>query len=110
VSAAAEDLAGGRARARLDQLLVERGLFDSREKARRAVMAGVVEVDGRRLDKPGTAVAAGARIAWPPRSTTSRSIPPGSTAWTSAPRPAASPTACCSAARGGWWRSTSERT
>jgi 23S rRNA (cytidine1920-2'-O)/16S rRNA (cytidine1409-2'-O)-methyltransferase len=62
MSAAAEDLAGGRARARLDQLLVERGLFDSREKARRAVMAGVVEVDGRRQDKPGTAVAAGARI------------------------------------------------
>jgi 23S rRNA (cytidine1920-2'-O)/16S rRNA (cytidine1409-2'-O)-methyltransferase len=41
---------------RLDQLLVERGLFDSREKARRAVMAGLVEVGGRRLDKPGTEV------------------------------------------------------
>ena len=41
---------------RLDQLLVERGLFDSREKARRAVMAGLVEVGGRRQDKPGTAV------------------------------------------------------
>jgi 23S rRNA (cytidine1920-2'-O)/16S rRNA (cytidine1409-2'-O)-methyltransferase len=41
---------------RLDQILVERGLFDSREKARRAVMAGLVEVGGRRLDKPGTAV------------------------------------------------------
>lgn len=39
---------------RLDQLLVERGLFPSREKARRAVMAGSVEVDGRRVDKPGT--------------------------------------------------------
>ncbi|MEZ5333546.1 MAG: TlyA family RNA methyltransferase [Thermoanaerobaculia bacterium] len=39
---------------RLDQLLVERGLFPSREKARRAVMAGVVEVDGRVVDKPGT--------------------------------------------------------
>jgi 23S rRNA (cytidine1920-2'-O)/16S rRNA (cytidine1409-2'-O)-methyltransferase len=41
---------------RLDQLLVERGLFDSREKARRAVMAGLIEVGGRRQDKPGTAV------------------------------------------------------
>jgi len=41
---------------RLDQLLVERGLFDSREKARRAVMAGLVEVGGRRTDKPGTSV------------------------------------------------------
>ena len=43
---------------RLDQLLVERGLFASREQARRAVMAGTVEVEGRRVDKPGTAVAA----------------------------------------------------
>lgn len=39
---------------RLDQLLVERGLFASRERARRAVMAGLVEVDGRIVDKPGT--------------------------------------------------------
>jgi 23S rRNA (cytidine1920-2'-O)/16S rRNA (cytidine1409-2'-O)-methyltransferase len=45
---------------RLDLLLVERGLFDSREKARRAVMAGLVEVGARRVDKPGTAVAADA--------------------------------------------------
>ncbi len=42
---------------RLDQLLVQRGLFPSRERARRAVMAGSVEVDGRRVDKPGTPVA-----------------------------------------------------
>ena len=41
---------------RLDQALVARGLFDSREKARRAVMAGLVSVSGRRVDKPGTAV------------------------------------------------------
>lgn len=41
---------------RLDRLLVERGLYPSREKARRAVMAGVVEVAGRRIDKPGTSV------------------------------------------------------
>ncbi len=32
---------------RLDQALVDRGLFDSREKAKRAVMAGVVEVNGQ---------------------------------------------------------------
>ena len=37
-------------------MLVERGLFASREKARRAVMAGVVDVGGQRIDKPGTAV------------------------------------------------------
>jgi 23S rRNA (cytidine1920-2'-O)/16S rRNA (cytidine1409-2'-O)-methyltransferase len=52
---------------RLDQLLVERGLFPTRERAKRAVMAGVVEVDGRRIDKPGTAVesAAGLRVLAP---------------------------------------------
>lgn len=44
-------------RMRLDQLLVERGLFPSREQARRAVMAGLVEVEGRRVDKAGTQVA-----------------------------------------------------
>jgi 23S rRNA (cytidine1920-2'-O)/16S rRNA (cytidine1409-2'-O)-methyltransferase len=48
---------------RLDQLLVERGFFPSRERARRAVMAGTVEVEGRRVDKPGTAVVADARLA-----------------------------------------------
>ena len=47
---------------RLDQLLVDRGLFESREKARRAVMAGLVGVDGRRVDKPGTAVREDARL------------------------------------------------
>lgn len=41
---------------RLDQLLFERGFFPSRERAKRAVMAGLVEVDGRRIDKAGTAV------------------------------------------------------
>jgi 23S rRNA (cytidine1920-2'-O)/16S rRNA (cytidine1409-2'-O)-methyltransferase len=48
---------------RLDQLLVERGLFPSREQARRAVMAGVVEVEGRRVDKPGTGIPDEARVA-----------------------------------------------
>ena len=36
---------------RLDQALVERGLFDSREKAKRAVMAGQVEINGRIAQK-----------------------------------------------------------
>ncbi|HMB53440.1 MAG TPA: TlyA family RNA methyltransferase [Thermoanaerobaculia bacterium] len=48
---------------RLDQLLVQRGLFPTREKAKRAVMAGIVEVDGRRIDKPGTAVGDEAALA-----------------------------------------------
>lgn len=47
---------------RLDQLLVDRGLFPSREQARRAVMAGIVTVDGRRVDKPGTDVPVAARL------------------------------------------------
>jgi 23S rRNA (cytidine1920-2'-O)/16S rRNA (cytidine1409-2'-O)-methyltransferase len=47
---------------RLDQLLVERGLFPSREQARRAVMAGIVAVEGRRVDKPGTEIGDSARL------------------------------------------------
>ena len=52
---------GGKGR-RLDQLLHQRGLFPSREKARRAVMAGSVLVDGQKIDKPGTAVGDGVEI------------------------------------------------
>ena len=39
---------------RLDALLVERCLFESRQKAQRAILAGLVFVDGQRVDKPGT--------------------------------------------------------
>jgi 23S rRNA (cytidine1920-2'-O)/16S rRNA (cytidine1409-2'-O)-methyltransferase len=38
---------------RLDQLLVEKGLAESREKARRLVLAGQVLVDGQPSPKPG---------------------------------------------------------
>ncbi|RHW41125.1 TlyA family RNA methyltransferase [Neobacillus notoginsengisoli] len=38
---------------RLDVLLVERGLSETREKAKRAVMAGLVYSNEQRLDKPG---------------------------------------------------------
>ncbi len=47
---------------RLDQLLVERGLFATREKARRAVMAGQVGVNGVRVDKPGSPMRDDARL------------------------------------------------
>jgi 23S rRNA (cytidine1920-2'-O)/16S rRNA (cytidine1409-2'-O)-methyltransferase len=47
---------------RLDLLLVERGLFPTREQARRAVMAGAVRVDGQRLDKAGSTVGEGAVV------------------------------------------------
>ncbi|NLG83617.1 MAG: TlyA family RNA methyltransferase [Firmicutes bacterium] len=43
-------------RKRVDLLLVERGLFPSREQAQRAILAGWVYADGRRLEKPGQAV------------------------------------------------------
>lgn len=46
---------------RLDQLLVERGLFDSRARARDAVLRGTVTVNGAPAKKPGQAVAADAR-------------------------------------------------
>ncbi len=41
---------------RLDMLLVDKGLFPSREKARAAIMAGEVLVEGRRVEKAGTRV------------------------------------------------------
>nr|WP_223362588.1 TlyA family RNA methyltransferase [Sporolactobacillus terrae] len=41
---------------RVDVLLVRQGLFDSREKAQRAVMAGMVYHDEQRVDKPGSKV------------------------------------------------------
>ena len=47
---------------RLDVLLVERGLLDSRQKAQANIMAGLVFVNGQRVDKPGTAVAEDAPV------------------------------------------------
>ncbi|MGV3487709.1 MAG: TlyA family RNA methyltransferase [Tuberibacillus sp.] len=41
---------------RVDILLVSKGLFDSREKARRAIMAGLVFSGEVRVDKPGTKI------------------------------------------------------
>ena len=38
---------------RLDQLVFERGLTPSRERAKTTIMSGVVFVDGQRADKPG---------------------------------------------------------
>lgn len=41
---------------RLDALLVEKGLFGSRERAKAAIMAGQILVDGLKVDKAGTNV------------------------------------------------------
>lgn len=38
---------------RVDILCVRQGLFESREKAKRAIMAGIVHSESERLDKPG---------------------------------------------------------
>ncbi|MBF2096856.1 MAG: TlyA family RNA methyltransferase [Gloeomargaritaceae cyanobacterium C42_A2020_066] len=43
---------------RLDALLVERGLFASRQQAQRAIQAGWVRVNHQVIDKPGTPVPA----------------------------------------------------
>ncbi len=45
------------AKRRADQLLVERGLAETRAKAQALILAGLVSADGRRIDKPGTALA-----------------------------------------------------
>ena len=47
---------------RLDVLLVEQGLQESRQKAQATIMSGLVFVGGQRVDKPGTAVAEDAQI------------------------------------------------
>ncbi len=44
------------AKRRIDQLLVERGLFDSRAKAQAAIAAGRVTADGRTIIKPSEAI------------------------------------------------------
>jgi 23S rRNA (cytidine1920-2'-O)/16S rRNA (cytidine1409-2'-O)-methyltransferase len=49
-------------RQRLDQLLVERGLAESREKAKALVLAGHVLIDGQKASKPGQTVSAQCRL------------------------------------------------
>jgi 23S rRNA (cytidine1920-2'-O)/16S rRNA (cytidine1409-2'-O)-methyltransferase len=47
---------------RLDQLIVERGLADSREKAQALIMAGAVMVNGQKAAKPGHSLQDDVRI------------------------------------------------
>ena len=53
-------MAGGKQR--IDQLLVDRGLADSRQKAQALILAGQVLVNGQKAQKAGQAVAADARV------------------------------------------------
>lgn len=48
---------------RLDQLLVDRGLFDTRSAAREAVRSGQVQVNGARVLKPGQQLESSVQIA-----------------------------------------------
>src|SRR5258708_7357805 len=50
------------AKKRLDMLLVERGLAETRERAQALIEAGEVNVAGRVLDKPGAQVDGGVDI------------------------------------------------
>ena len=104
---------------RLDLLLVERGLCGSRTRAQALVMEGKVRVDGQVELKAARPVDAGAsvEVEAPPRFVSRGGeklqgafelwgtgngergcVPKGRSASTSAPRRAASPTACCSTA------------
>ncbi|MCP8967044.1 TlyA family RNA methyltransferase [Ectobacillus ponti] len=47
---------------RIDVLLVEQGLVETREKAKRAVMAGLVYANEMRLDKPGEKIPADTQL------------------------------------------------
>ncbi|KRQ86823.1 Hemolysin A [Caloramator mitchellensis] len=47
---------------RLDILLVQKGYFETREKAKKNIMAGLVFVDGHRVDKSGEKICVDANI------------------------------------------------
>ena len=100
---------------RLDVALVARGLAETRAKAQASIMSGIVYVNGQKVDKAGTPVAADAVLEV--RGHTLRYVSRGGlklekamaafpitlhglrSAPTSARLPAASPTVCCKTAR-----------
>ncbi|HEV8376122.1 MAG TPA: TlyA family RNA methyltransferase, partial [Candidatus Polarisedimenticolia bacterium] len=49
-------------RERLDQILVQRGLAESRERAQALILGGRVEVEGQRTNKAGTRIDPSARL------------------------------------------------
>jgi 23S rRNA (cytidine1920-2'-O)/16S rRNA (cytidine1409-2'-O)-methyltransferase len=49
-------------RVRIDRLLVERGLFESRAKAQEAIAAGMVTADGVTVTKPAEEISTGAAL------------------------------------------------
>jgi 23S rRNA (cytidine1920-2'-O)/16S rRNA (cytidine1409-2'-O)-methyltransferase len=59
---ATKSRAGKSPKTRLDQLLVDRGLAESREKAQALILAGHVLLNGQKAEKPGHSVASDAQI------------------------------------------------
>lgn len=47
---------------RLDMMVFEAGLAESREKAKALIMSGIIYVDGQKSDKPGTSYPEGVRL------------------------------------------------
>jgi 23S rRNA (cytidine1920-2'-O)/16S rRNA (cytidine1409-2'-O)-methyltransferase len=47
---------------RIDQLLLESGLFESRAKAQAAILSGIIYVGEEKIDKPGKLVAAESKV------------------------------------------------
>src|SRR3546814_1028615 len=61
-AAASEALTSSMPKTRIDQMLVDRGLAESRTRAQALVMAGLVFVGQRKIEKAGQQVAADAAI------------------------------------------------
>ncbi|MGB7848593.1 MAG: TlyA family RNA methyltransferase [Candidatus Acidiferrum sp.] len=55
-------MSGKLTRKRLDIMMVERGLADSRQKAQAMILAGEIEVDGKKAEKAGLSVTEAARV------------------------------------------------
>ena len=90
---------------RLDQLLVDRGLAPSREKAKALIMAGQVYVQNQKSDKPGTSYTEaveievrGSGLAYVSRGGCSRSVYRIKLLWILAPLPEALLIVCCKTA------------
>ena len=49
-------------RKRLDIMLVEKGFYESRNKAQASIMAGIVYINGQKVDKAGTPVSEDAQL------------------------------------------------
>jgi len=62
---------------RLDLIVVERGLFESRQAAQTAIMDGVILVDGVKVTKPGAGVSPDAKIETIPGFAVSRYVSRG---------------------------------